>query len=82
MSSVRRLDKYLPWWGEQPEPARLVLQNMAFQMGIAGLLKFGRALAAMQARDYARASSEMLDSLWAKQTPNRAGELAGLIGLP
>lgn len=75
------LDKYLPWWGEQADPVRVVLQNMAFQIGITGLLKFERALAAIQVRDYARAAKEMLDSDWARQTPKRAQELAGIVAV-
>lgn len=73
------LRRYLPWWAEQPDAVRLVLENMCFQLGIHGLLKFERALAAIQSGHYARAAKEMLDSLWAKQTPNRAQELARII---
>jgi len=75
------LDKYLPWWAEQPERVRLVLQNMAFQLGSAGLLRFKRFLAALQRHRYSDAAKEMLDSDWAKQTPNRAGELAEIVAV-
>lgn len=73
------LDKYLPWWTGQPESVRLVLQNMGFQMGRAGLLGFSKFLDALQRRDYAGAAKEMLQSTWAKQTPKRAEELAELV---
>jgi len=80
VARVRKgLSKYLPWWNEQPDPVRLVLQNMGFQLGINGLLEFDRAIGAMQARDYSAAAKHMLDSRWARQTPRRAQELAGLI---
>lgn len=78
-ASAGGLDKYLPWWSEQPEPVRLVLQNMAFQMGLKGLLGFKRTLDLLHLCRYAEAAKEMLDSTWAKQTPNRAGELAELV---
>lgn len=80
VNRVRRgLDKYLPWWTGQPDAARLVLQNMAFQMDVNGLLGFERLLGAFQRHDYAAAAKEMLDSAWARQTPKRARELAELV---
>tara|TARA_Y100001956_G_C4044829_1_gene152275 strand:+ start:204 stop:620 length:417 start_codon:yes stop_codon:yes gene_type:complete len=55
---------------------KAVLINMAFQLGFNGLSKFRNMLAAVQSEQYDLAASEMLDSLWAKQTPNRAKELS------
>lgn len=53
-----------------------VLINMAFNMGVPGLLKFRRALDAVRADDYDAAASHMLDSRWACQVGRRAVELA------
>ena len=53
-----------------------VLVNMAYQLGLNGLLKFKRFITAYDNHNYEEAAKEMLDSLWAKQTPNRASELA------
>jgi lysozyme len=53
-----------------------VLMNMAFQMGINGLLKFKKTLTLIEMGDYDAAADNMLKSLWAKQTPNRAAEMA------
>ena len=58
------------------EARRGVLIEMVFQMGVAGVNKFRKFLAASLDRDWARAADEMLDSKWAKQTPARAKELA------
>lgn len=66
----------LPWAASLSEPRRAVLIGMAFQLGIGGLLAFHDALAAVQRGDYSRASDEMLDSLWARQTPERAARMA------
>ena len=55
---------------------RAVLENMAFNLGVTGLLKFKKMIAALEARDYDRAAIEMLDSNWAKQVGNRAIELS------
>jgi lysozyme len=67
--------KALPW-AEHLEPARLgVLVNMAFQLGINGLLGFKTTLALVQGGNYDRAAEGMDDSLWSKQTPARCARL-------
>lgn len=63
-------------WRKMEEPRQAVLLNMAFNMGVSGLLGFKHALGAMKIGDYARAGTEMLDSRWAKQVRGRAAELA------
>ena len=45
-------------------------------MGFSGVSKFKNMIKALQNRTYKLASIEMLDSRWAKQTPNRAKELS------
>jgi lysozyme len=66
----------LPWASELSEPRLAVLINMAFQMGIRGLLQFKRMLGSVEDGQYAAAALEMVNSLWAKQTPARAMRLA------
>jgi len=66
----------LPWASKLSETRRAVLINMAFQLGIGGLLQFKRALGSIEDGQYAEAAAEMLDSTWAKQTPARALRLA------
>lgn len=58
------------------ETRREVLIEMVFQLGRNGVSKFKRFLAAALAQDWQRAYDELLDSKWARQTPNRAKELA------
>ena len=53
--------------------------NMAFQLGLPRLFKFKEFKEALVNRDYVSASDEMLDSRWAKQTPNRANQLAEIM---
>lgn len=53
-----------------------VLVNMAFNVGVAGLKKFKKLIAAVSSGDYAAASREMLNSRWAKQVGDRAVRLA------
>ena len=56
-----------------------ILVDMNFQMGKEGTLGFERMLAAMKDRNYKLAAKELLDSKFAKQTPNRAMELAEVL---
>lgn len=49
---------------------------MCFNLGIAGLLKFKKFIAAVNDGFFELAAKEMLDSLWAKQVGNRAIELS------
>ena len=53
-----------------------VILNMAFNMGVAGLLGFRKFLAAFAIKDYVTATLEMLDSRWAEQVGDRAIRLA------
>jgi lysozyme len=54
---------------------KAVLINMCFQLGITGLLKFEKMIAAIDRKEWEVAAKEMLASRWANQTPNRAKEL-------
>ena len=69
------LDAALPWWRELDEVRGAVLQNMAFQMGTAGLLKFQNTLALIHAHQWEKAAQAMRNSLWYRQTPERAERL-------
>jgi lysozyme len=66
----------LPWASKLSEPRLGVLLNMAFQLGTRGILKFHRMLGSIEDGQYGEAAMEMLDSLWAQQTPERAKRLA------
>lgn len=54
------------------DPRICVLLSMCYQMGLGGVAKFVNTLKFMADGNFAKASSNMLQSLWAKQTPNRA----------
>jgi lysozyme len=58
------------------KPRADVLVNMAFNLGVNGLLRFKKMLAAVEAGDYLTASKEMLNSKWAEQVGDRALELS------
>ena len=74
---VGGLDERLgAWWRKLTPVRQRVLIEMAFQMGVAGLLKFQGFLDKLQASDYNGAAEEMLNSAWARQTPQRAQRAA------
>jgi len=56
--------------------AKEVIINMVYQIGEGGVSKFKNMWKALDNKDYGEASFQMLDSLWAKQTPNRANKLS------
>ena len=56
--------------------AKQVLIEMVFQLGIGGVGKFKKMWSALDNEDYGEASFQMMDSLWAKQTPKRAEKLS------
>ena len=60
------------------DDAKIIIIEMIFQLGGNGVSKFRKMWQALQQDppDYAEASVQMLDSRWAKQTPNRAQEMA------
>lgn len=69
----------LPWTLSLDETRLGVLVEMAFQLGTDGLLKFHQTLGCIQRGDWDGAATQMLGSLWAKQTPARAQELAEIV---
>jgi lysozyme len=58
------------------ERAEEILIEMVFQLGRTGVKKFKNMWKALAEHNYLGASFEMLDSRWAKQTPNRAKDMA------
>jgi lysozyme len=75
--AIDNLDTYLNWATEAKYGVRYwVLVNMAFNMGIHGLLQFHRMLTYFQDEYWANAASQMLTSLWETQVGPRAMRLA------
>lgn len=66
----------LPWVRDLTPERQGVLLNMAFQMGVAGLMGFKVTLGWIRQGRYEDAARGMLNSLWAKQTPSRAKRLS------
>ncbi|QIG62473.1 peptidoglycan hydrolase [Pseudoalteromonas phage AL] len=71
-----KLDKRLTWFLSVDDVRQNVLVNMAFNLGVGGLLTFKNMLRLVSAGHYQEAAEEMLNSKWAKQVGNRAVELS------
>ena len=71
-----RLDPYIKSY---PLNVQKCLINMAYNLGINGLLNFKKMFAALDNQDYERAADEALDSKWAIQVGDRAQELVDII---
>lgn len=69
----------LPWLTYAPMDIQDALCEMAYQMGVAGLLGFKNTLALIKERKYTQAAENMLKSKWATQTPKRAKQIANLV---
>jgi lysozyme len=69
------LDQKIPWYLGIGWARQAVLLNMGFNLGVTGLLKFKKMLAACQSMDFKRAAAEMRSSAWAGQVKSRAEEL-------
>ena len=64
------------WFDDSPNLVKDVVTNMCYQLGLSGFSKFKKTIYYLETEQYEEASIECLDSLWAKQTPNRAKELS------
>lgn len=76
---VAELRSALPWVDRLDEVRQTVIANMAYNLGVPGLLKFKQTLAAVESGDYVKAGDLMLQSRWATQVKMRAQELARLM---
>jgi lysozyme len=64
-------------WTAALDPVRLgAMENLTFNMGVGGIAKFPKFLAAMQAGDWPTAKAELLNSLADHQEPDRIARLA------
>jgi len=77
---VVALNDRLSWFVDIGEDRQNVLADMAYQLGITGLMKFKKFLALCEQKEWTEASKEMLRSKWATEdTPGRANELSQII---
>ena len=76
---MERIGKTFDWWKSADDEVKNVVVEMCYQLGLSGFSKFKKTIDHLENKRYGKASAEMLDSRWAKQTPNRAIELSNII---
>ncbi len=76
-----QLNHALPYFSNLPVECKYILLDMAYQLGVDGLYKFKQTLKFISKGMFLSASSEMLNSTWAKQTPVRAKALSSRMAL-
>ncbi len=64
------------WFYLMPNEVQMVVVEMCYQMGISGFSQFKKTIAHLKSFNWVEAADEMLNSKWAKQTPNRAKKLS------
>lgn len=76
---LERIHIAFAWFKEIDDKAKGVVVNMCYQIGLRGFSKFKKTIYYLETQQYEEVADEMLDSLWAKQTPNRANQLSDII---
>ena len=76
---IVELSSEYDWFRDLDDVRKDAMVDIAFNLGITRLRLFNRALAAMAVGNYKEASTEFLDSKWAKQVGSRALELTDMI---
>ena len=67
----KRVFQCLPWLQSKPQNVQDTLIEMAYQLGLAGLLGFRHTLSCIEAGNYAQAAKNLKASLLYRQTPRR-----------
>ena len=75
-TNIHALVLHIEFLNTRPFEVLEILGHMSYQLGVSGVLGFKKMIAAIKDEDYAAAADEMIDSKWAKQTPERANRLA------
>lgn len=64
---------------QHPTNVQRVAVNMAFNLGSTGFRRFDRMIKAIRSKDYDKAASEMVDSVWYNQVGTRSRYLVQLM---
>ena len=76
---VDNLPLHLPWFSALDEARQVVMLDMAFNLGMIGLMKFKDMLDYMADKKWDAAADAMLDSRWARQVGERAHDDARIM---
>jgi lysozyme len=79
------ISEQMPWTKNLPDQVLDAVTEMCYQMGIGfeggihGFKSFPSAIAHLQKGEWAQAADDFLNSLWFKQTPERAKKVTDMI---
>ncbi len=80
IAKVRReVNRAFRWFAQLNPVRKNVVLNMVFNIGLPRFRQFKKTIAAIKAKDWEEAASQMLDSRWARQVGRRARELAAMM---
>jgi len=79
LSLYERLSGTFRWFQTLNNERQVVITCMAYQLGVSGLSKFKNMAKAIENGDWGEAASQMLDSRWCEQTPNRVKRMATIM---
>jgi lysozyme len=68
-----------PNFNQMPADVQAVVQDLIFNLGLAGFSKFNQTIVALKACDWPAAADHLTDSLWFKQVGSRAVEDVALL---
>lgn len=74
--TTSELERRLPFFSKLSQVRKDTLINMAFNLGVNGLLNFKITIQLMAVGMHAAAAAEMLNSRWAQQVGQRANRLS------
>ena len=75
-SLIRSIEFKFSWYADLPNSVKDVVIECCYQLGLSGFGKFKKSIEHLKNEEWELAADEMLDSKWAKQTPNRAKALS------
>lgn len=79
LDHLEELRRALPWWDLLDDVRQEVLLDMAFNMGVPGLLKWKETLALVKAGQYTAAAARMERQPWYRQVGRRAVRLVAMM---
>lgn len=71
--------KEYDWFRIQDRVRKDALIDMAYNLGVTGLLQFKNMIRALRDKDYTQAKAEALDSKWARQVGVRADKISSML---
>jgi lysozyme len=77
--AVGAAGNFLPTFQQQPREIKIVLVDMAYNLGGEGLGRFLRFRQALLEQDYKKAANEMVNSKWYYQVGDRSKELVSMV---